>query len=263
MEFININPEQLQIFLLVLIRVSVVLFLFPVFASPMFPVRLKAALTLVISLLLFTSVSVNSDSLPSDAVSVLILMVSELIIGLLLGFSVRLFFGAAQLAGQLISFQMGFAIINVFDPQTGSQSSIIDQIAFWVIFLVFLMLNGHHVFITALVESFQMVPFGAVSLSGSLFQKLVRMITEMFVLGLKISSPALAALLFTSAAFGISAKFAPHMNILIAAFPLKIFIGLLFFGVSLQIIGYVTPTFIQGLPDLLSSLMGWLGGQSA
>jgi flagellar biosynthetic protein FliR len=259
MEITNLNPEQLKIFLLVLIRVSVVFFLFPVFASPMFPVRLKAALTLVLSLLLFSIVSVKPEALPTDPVGVLLMMGSELIIGLALGFCVRLFFSAAQLAGQLISFQMGFAIINVFDPQTGSQSSIIDQIAFWVIFLVFLMLDGHHAFISALVESFQILPFGSVQLGAPLLPALIQMITGMFVLGLKISAPALAALLFISAAFGISAKFAPQMNILIAAFPLKILVGLLFFGVSLQIIGYLTPHFIQRLPNVLTTLMRWLG----
>ena len=255
MEIINIQPDQVKAFLLVLIRVSVVIFLFPVFASPMFPVRVKAALALILALLLYTIVPVNPVSLPADAVGVMVLMVSELLIGLTLGFSVRLLFSAAQLGGQLISFQMGFAIINVFDPQTGSQSSIIDQIAFWVIFLVFLLLNGHHAFIASLVESFESLPLGAVRLKGPLIQALIGMLADMFVLGLKISSPALAALLFASAGFGICAKFAPQMNILIAAFPLKIIVGLLFFGLSLQIIGYLTPAYISRMPDLLRMLM--------
>jgi flagellar biosynthetic protein FliR len=121
------------------------------------------------------------------------------------------------------------------------------------------MLDGHHAFISALVESFQILPFGSVQLGAPLLPALIQMITGMFVLGLKISAPALAALLFISAAFGISAKFAPQMNILIAAFPLKILVGLLFFGVSLQIIGYLTPHFIQRLPNVLTTLMRWLG----
>ncbi|MBW1994963.1 MAG: flagellar biosynthetic protein FliR, partial [Deltaproteobacteria bacterium] len=77
---------------------------------------------------------------------------------------------------------------------------------------------------------------------------------------IKVGSPAIAALLLTSAAFGISAKFAPQMNILIAAFPVKIVVGLIFFGVSIQIVSIVTRSYLTSLHSLITSLLIRAGG---
>ena len=86
------------------------------------------------------------------------------------------------------------------------------------------------------------------------------MVADMFVLAIQMGSPAIVALLFTSAGFGITAKFVPQMNILIAAFPVKIAVGLVFFGMSLQIIFLITQGYISRFPGLMSSLLAWLGG---
>jgi len=259
MELLSFDPEQLKVFFLILIRVSVVLFLFPIFGSNMLPAPVKAGFAMILSIVFLPIIVINPDLFPSHPVQFLVLAVSELIIGLSLGMTVRLFFAGVQLAGQMVGFQMGFAIINVMDPQTGTQVSIIDQIGYWVVLLVFLSLNGHHTMITALGESFQLVDVGMVSLNSEFFSQMVRMSSDIFVVAIKIGAPAIAALLFTSAAFGISAKFAPQMNILIAAFPVKIFVGLIFFGVCLRIILAMTQAFLISFHPLLTTILTWLG----
>ena len=231
MELLSFNPEQFKIFFLILIRVSVVLFLFPIFGGNMLPILAKAGFALLLSFIFFPVIHLDPGLFPSRPLQFLILVASELIIGLCLGMTVRLFFAGVQLAGQMVGFQMGFAIINVMDPQTGRQVSIIDQIGYWVALLVFLSLNGHHTFISALGESFELVDVGVITLKRGFFPQMLTMASDLFLIAVKIGAPAIAALLFTSAAFGISAKFAPQMNILIAAFPVKIIVGLTFFGV--------------------------------
>jgi flagellar biosynthetic protein FliR len=86
------------------------------------------------------------------------------------------------------------------------------------------------------------------------------LMANMFVIAIKMGAPAIIALLFTSAAFGLAAKFVPQMNILIAAFPVKIAVGLTFFALSLFAIELLTRAFLEQLPGLLSSLLAWLGG---
>ena len=261
MELLTFNPEQFKVFFLILIRVSVVLFLFPIFGSNMFPVLVKVGLSLALSLLFFPIVSIDHTLFPKTVLEFLILTASELMIGMALGLSVRLFFAGVQLAGKLIGFQMGFAIINVMDPQSGTQASIIDQIGYWVVLLVFLGLNGHHMLISALGESFHLVNIGVITLKADFYSTLQSIAADVFVISIKIGSPAIAALLFVSAAFGISAKFAPQMNILIAAFPIKITTGLIFFGISIQIIATMTRSYIVSLYPLLLSLLTWVGGK--
>ena len=256
---LSFDPEQFKIFFLILVRVSVVLFLFPIFGGNMLPSAVKALFSLVLSVVFFPVVRIDPGLFPAHPVQFLILAASELIIGMSLGLTVRLFFAGVQLAGQMVGFQMGFAIINVMDPQTGTQVSIIDQIGYWVALLVFLALNGHHTFISALAESFQLIEVGVISLKGGFLLHMVIMASDLFVTAVKIGAPAIAALLFTSAAFGISAKFAPQMNILIAAFPVKIVVGLIFFGVSLRIIAAMTQTFLNSFDVLLRTLLFGLG----
>jgi flagellar biosynthetic protein FliR len=260
MEILTYSTEQFQTFLMVLIRISVVLYLFPVFSSSLIPAAVKAGLALAMALVLAPIVPVDTGRFPDSVPAVGMLMVSELFIGLVLGLSVRIFLVAVEFAGQVIGAQMGFAIINVLDPQTGTQMSIIGQIGNLVILVIFLMLNGHHALINGLVESFSRVDIGMISLQRGFYSQMMGLMSEMFVIAIKMGAPAIVALLFTSAAFGITAKFAPQMNILIAAFPVKIAVGLTFFGFSLFAVELLTRAYLETLPGLLSSLLIWLGG---
>ncbi len=260
MELLNLSPESLKLFILVFIRISVLLFLFPIFGSPVFPDLAKAGFALILTLAIFHTVPPDLTTFPANMVEAVVLMVSELIIGLILGLIIRMFFAAVQLAGQLISFQMGFAVINVLDPQTGAQVSILDQFGYWMVLLVFMLMNGHHIMIVALSESFQVVGIGMMKLNEGIFKQVIQQSAEMFVLAIKIGAPGIVALLFVSASFGLCAKFAPQMNILIAAFPVQIVVGLFFFGSALDIILLVTRTFVRQLSPLMVSLIHMMGG---
>lgn len=259
MQLLNFSPEQFEVFVLILIRVSVLLLLFPIFDSPLFPRVVKLGLALAITLALFPAVPVDPARFPRHAIGLLILGISELFVGMVLGLAVRLFFAAVQLAGQMVGFQMGFSIINVLDPQTGGQVSIIDQIGLLVVMLLFLSLNGHHVLISALAESFRVLAPGVLSLQQGFFSLMLAAAGNMFALGIKIGAPAIVALLFTDAAFGICARFVPQMNILIAGFPVKIIVGLFFFGLTLQVVGLMTRLYLNHLPGQLRTLLTFMG----
>jgi flagellar biosynthetic protein FliR len=150
---------------------------------------------------------------------------------------------------------MGFAIINVLDPQTGVQASIIAQFGYWVAILIFLILNGHHLLLKALKESFDIINVGSIGFSEGLFKTVVDASSHMFLLAIKIGAPAIAALLFVSAAFGICAKFTPQMNILIVAFPIKIVVGLIFFGLSLEILLRIIKGYLGNFDTALINIM--------
>ena len=254
------SPAEFKVFLLVLARIGLVLFMIPIFATTMFPAMAKIGLALVISMLLYSVVDVPPELLPETALGTCLLMAAEAMIGLTLGLTVRLFFGAVQLAGQVIGFQMGFSMINVVDPQSGANVSIMEQLAYWTTLLIFLSLNGHHVIISALIESFRLVPPGVFVFQKVLLTKVLELGSEMFVLAIKMGAPVIAPLLFTSTAFGLMAKFSPQMNVMIVAFPLKIFVGLALFGLSLQVAVIMTKNYVVNLKALLLSLLYWAGG---
>jgi len=260
MELLNFSTDQFKVFLLILIRISVVLYLFPVFSSNMIPGPVKAGLSMAMTLWLFPVVTVNSARFPGNIPDLLILAVSELFVGMVLSLAIRIFLSTVELAGGLIGFQMGFSIINVLDPQTGSQVDIIGQIGGLVVLTVFLALNGHHALIAGLVESFRVVEIGRLSLHNGLLFQVLSQVSDMFVLGVKMGAPAIVALLFTNAAFGIAAKFVPQMNILMAAFPVQIVVGLTFFGLLIPIMAIMTRTYLTQFPSIITSLLKWMGG---
>ncbi len=261
MEILNIiDPIRFRTYMLVLMRISVILYLMPVFSSEAFPNMLKTGLAMVVSLALYTVVTVDLSRFPMDVVSTGLLLGGEVMIGMTLGLCIRIFLGSVQLAGQVIGFQMGFAMINVVDPQTGSNVSIMDQLGYWVCLITFLAFNGHHVMLTALVDSFDLVPMGFFALDKAMLAKMTVMMAHLFALAVKIGAPVIAALIFVSAGFGLIAKFSPQMNVMIVAFPLKIIGGLVLFALSLEIIVRVTRDYVQGLKQLLMSFLYMIGG---
>lgn len=260
MDILNFSAAEYKIFILILIRVSVILFLFPVFGSPVVPALTKTGLAMVFTMILYPVLIVDPDLFPVKTVDFAILVVAELIIGMALSYSIQVFFGTVQFAGQIIGFQMGFSMINVVDPQSGVSISVMSQIGYLVALVLFILLNGHHIILSAVVDSFRVINIGDIYLKAGLISQLKIMVTGLFVLGIKIAAPAMATLLFTSAAFGICAKFVPQMPVLIVAFPVKIAVGLLMFGSTLQIVGIVLKSYLGTFKAVLSSTLVWLGG---
>ncbi len=255
-----IDPVRFKIFMLVLGRISVFMFMFPIFSSPVFSAQLKIGLALVLSLLLHTVVEVDVQRFPMDVVSFGLMAVAEILVGFTLGICLRIFFSGIQLAGQIIGFQVGFAMINVMDPQTGSNVSIMDQLGYWVCLIIFLILNGHHVIIMSLVDSFELVPVGGFILHPALTPVIIKISGGIFLAAIKISAPVIATLTFVNVGFGLISKFSPQMNVMIVAFPVKIVAGLLMFNITLQIIGWVTRDYIEPFRKLLLSLLFYMGG---
>jgi flagellar biosynthesis protein FliR len=261
MEILNIiEPERFRVYLLVLMRVSIVLFMFPIFSTKIFPAMTKMAFAMVLSLLLYSVVDIDISRFPMNAIDTGILIIMELMIGLSLGLCIRFFFAIVQFSGQIIGFQMGFAMINVVDPQTGSNVSIMDQVGYWVCLLVFITMNGHHLMFLSLIDSFSIVPIGFFMLQKAMLAKMLSLGADVFILGIKIGAPIMAALVLTSSAFGLVSRFSPQMNVMIVAFPLKILVGLLFFGLFLEIIIVLTRDYISGLKELLTGMLYYAGG---
>ncbi|MCK5162669.1 MAG: flagellar biosynthetic protein FliR, partial [Desulfobacula sp.] len=162
--------------------------------------------------------------------------------------------------GQIIGFQMGFAMINVVDPQTGANVSIMDQLGYWVCVIIFLLLNGHHIMFLAIIDSFKLVPMGFFMMPDAMMAKFMDLGAHLFLLAIKIGAPVIASLAFVSVGFGLVAKFSPQMNVMIVAFPLKIIVGLLLFGLSLQIIVITTKSYVAEFKELLMYFLFFAGG---
>ena len=260
MEFFSWPWKEVEFFLLILVRVGVVLFLFPFFSSRLIPLPCKAGLCLLFTAVFFPVVDLGDTRLPASGVGVFRLLLSELAVGVILGLMVQVFFEAVRMMGELVGFQTGFAITNILDPQSGIQVSILANMAYLVALVLFLSLDGHHVFIRVLKESYEVLPVGAFTLKGEALMEWMGKFGEMFVLSVKMGAPAIVGLLFLKAALGLVTKAIPQMNVMIVAFPLQIVVGLFFFGISLRLLLMLTEKYLMDLGPLLMNTMAWMRG---
>jgi flagellar biosynthetic protein FliR len=257
-EIFSLSYDEFKTFFLILTRVSVILFLFPFFSSRVIPVFTKAGLALVITVILCPVIDTLPGDFPTTAWGMARMVLSELIVGMILGLLVQMFFEGIKIMGQLVGFQTGFAITNILDPQSGMQVSILSNMAYLVAMVLFLLLNGHHILLGAMRESFQIIEVGSLNLNRQIFQRVMASSADMFVIAIKIGAPAIAALLFTKVAFGLITKLMPQMNIMIVAFPVQIVVGLLFFGVCLSVLLGSMEKYLGGLGPVLTNTMLWL-----
>lgn len=261
MDFVRIDLDQFRIFLLVLIRCSVVLFFLPIFGSRNWPLLAKVGFVVLLAFILFPKAREQSWALPALVADYGLVVITELLFALCLGLGINMIFAAVQLGGQLLGFQLGFSIVNVIDPQSGSQISIIGQFLYLMTILLFLALNGHHLFISSLADSISLIRPGRINLDAGLFNQIMRLTLLMFELSIKMVAPAVAVLLFAKTTMGIVAKAVPQINIMIVSFPLNIGIGLFFLGISLLWIGQFMTGFVaRDLGGYLNQALRAMGG---
>ena len=244
---LNISLPQLQLFFLVVLRVGAIFMSIPVFDSRAIPIFFKMTLAFTVGIILFPLLKLNVLPLSNNLMSMGISVAGEILIGLTIGFSVKLIFAGIQLAGQLAGYQMGLAIANVMDPATSEQVPLLAQFNNLIGLLIFLSINAHYWFIKALTESYRLVPPLSVNFGSSLMEQLIRLSGNMFIIAIQVGAPVIAAMLITSVAFGLVARTVPQMNVFIVAMPLKIGVGLLFIGFGL-------PYFAAFLKNIFSDL---------
>ncbi len=248
---LNWTLGQVLNVLVIITRVGALIFLMPIIGATAVPMQVKALFTLMIALVLLPVVPVGLADLPDAPLGFVIFVATEVAFGGVLALMARFIFSAVQLAGQMVGIQMGMGMAGVMDPQSGVQVSSIGQ--FWSLTatMLFLAINGHHIFFSTLVESFQWVRPGTMHLSQATYDGILQGMSHMFVLAVKIMAPAAAALFFCHVGMGIIAKTVPQIPILVVGMPLNIGVGLLFVGLSL---GYFVPLMINSF-DTLSRVL--------
>ncbi len=255
MDAIQITFQDFNRFFLIFIRVGVILFLLPFFNSKVIPGLVKVGLTFLISLTIWPVVDNQITEFPATVTGIFQLVTSELLVGMSLGFMSQIFFEGVRSMGEMVGFQTGFSITNIIDPQHGTQVSILANLSYLMAVILFLLLNGHHVLLTALKESFEIIPAGKIMLNRQILREIVMYAGDMFIIGIKIGAPAIAVLLFSKFIFGLITKLMPQMNIMIVGFPVQIAIGLLFFGISLRALLFFMERYIGNLDTLLIHTM--------
>ncbi|MEW6697243.1 MAG: flagellar biosynthetic protein FliR [Bacillota bacterium] len=220
-----LNLDLIAAFFLVFIRMASFIFSCPLYTIPGIPPLVKAGLSFILAVLVTPMVQPPALEFPGGGWGYALAAASEVGVGLALGLVCTFVFNAVRIAGQLLDFQIGFAIAAVMDPLSGSMNTLISRFLFFMTLVLFMNVDGHHSLIRALVKSYELVPLTAAGMNGDVTLLIIRIFADTFALAVQICAPVVAILVITDLAMGLIGKTAPQLNIFQLGFPLKIAVG--------------------------------------
>jgi flagellar biosynthetic protein FliR len=153
--------------------------------------------------------------------------VQQLVIGLSLGFAVRVVFAGVEFAGEIIGLQMGLNFAGFFDPLSASTATAASRFFGAIVAWLFIVVNGHLLVVAALGQSFAAFPIGPEPFAFVREMQPHRWGAEIFSMGLWIALPMVTMLLFVNIALGVISRVAPQINIFAIGFPVTLGLGLL------------------------------------
>ena len=211
----------------------------PLFGAHGVPATAKIGLAFVLTVVIAPVLGAMPAVQPGSAQGLFIL-VQQVMIGVAMGLAMRVVFSAIEMAGHVMGLQMGLGFATFFDPQNSAQIPVLGQFLGVIAMLFFLAIDGHLMVITALVESFSVLPVGLHGFSAESWRTLALWGGEVFRGGVMISLPVVAVLMMTNVALAVLTRAAPQLNIFVVGFPVTIAVGFIVISLSM---GYFFPVF--------------------
>ena len=203
----------------------------PLFGNVNIPVRIKISLGVLLAIIVAPVIPPVPNVDPFSWAGLLIMM-QQAVIGLAMGFTMRIVFACIEMAGELIGLTMGLGFATFFDPQSEGHSSAIAQFLSLLMLMIYLAANFHLMLVNALVDSFTSMPIG-ISQLGSGFHQLAVWGAKIFSAGVQLSLPIIAALLINNIALGVLTRAAPQLNLFGIGFPIAIGAGFIMIAITL------------------------------
>ena len=221
--------------LLAFARIVLVFVQAPIFGSHHVPKPILAGMAVTMTLAMYPHIPVPDD-VPQDLFPFIGALLSQVCVGLVIGYVSFLVMAAAQFGGEMLDIQMGLSVAASFDPASHGAVNLLRKVHFYLAMNLYLILDGHHALIRAIDASFRVIPVTYFRITGDIAVEMIRLSGNLLVIGTQVAAPALAALFITQCALGLLARVAPQMNVFMLSFPLNIGIGLTLLTFSLPLI---------------------------
>jgi flagellar biosynthetic protein FliR len=232
MVFTDWSVDELLSFFMVLVRVSTMLILFPIFGDKTVPQPVKILLSVTFAAILFPLLRANgvvntaaAAEWSSTTGRLLATLASEIMVGLAVGFASQLIFQAIHVAGDFIAQLMGLSMASSYDPHFESQTMLVSQLLGALAMLTFLALDGHHVLFRAIVESFRLIPLGHLTASEAFKNSIIHLAGNTLYFGVQLAAPMAACMMIVNIVYGILGKALPQLNLLSLSMASSLLIG--------------------------------------
>ena len=223
-----VTIEQIIAFILVFTRMASLLTFAPVFSNKEVLSLFKIALCFWISALTLYFIPLPKV-FPETLIMLMLAIIVEILIGAILGFISQIFITAINVGGAIMDTQAGLSVASLLDPSTGSQTTIIARFTSLIALLVFLLIDGHHIIFSILIQSFQAIPIAAEPSFNNAIMFLLETSVHIFSIGLQVSAPILLVVFLIDFGFGMLSRVAPQVNVFQLGFQIKPLISILIF----------------------------------
>ena len=261
-DLFGLSQVRFETLLLIAVRVTVMLSMVPILSARQIPLLVRFGLGLLLTFV----ISRNVPTLPAtlDLGQLTAAIMSQAFIGLVFGFVAFLVFTGIQFAGEILDIQIGFAVVNIVNPITQQQVTIVGEFELALATILYLAADAHHYLIQGIAGSFALVSLPYVVITYDLTHSVLGFFTQALFLVFQIAAPVAIALFLTNVGLGLMARVAPQMNVFVVGFPLQISIGLIMLIVSLPLMGNVLPQVFAEAPRQYDTILRELAppGQS-
>lgn len=234
-----------------LARILALLAATPVLGNTAVPARVKIGLGVLITLVIAPTIGTLPKIDPASLEGLLVLS-QQIVIGLAMGFAMRIVFSAVEMAGEIAGLQMGLGFAAFFSPHSEGSTLVVGKFLGLLATLAFLSVNGHLLVISVLAESFNVFPISAEPFLVTGWKTLIDWGSRIFLVGLKLALPVVASLLIVNLALGILTRAAPQLNIFAVGFPITLMTGMVALMLSLP---YFTPVLEQFISEGLQIML--------
>jgi flagellar biosynthetic protein FliR len=254
---VSFTIKNLEYALLIFIRVTAIVSVTPLFGNNAVPVRIKAAISFFLSIIMINTVDYTAVSYVGT-IGYSVLVMKEAITGLVIGIGSGFCLYILNYSGHFIDMELGLSMAMEFDPTSNLQSTITANFLSHLFIIMFLMSDMHYFIIDALNESYKAIPIGGANIDAGLYHIIVKYIVDYFVIALRIALPIFACVFVINIILGILAKVAPQMNMFVIGMQLKIFVGLFILYMIMGMLPGIVDFIFEEMRELTGMFMDML-----
>jgi flagellar biosynthetic protein FliR len=245
--------DYIPTFLLVFMRMTGLFVLSPVFGRRNVPAYLKIGMSFMMALVLLNTIPLQSIDIVNNIWLYVWILFKEMLIGMAMGYITTLAFSAILIAGQIMDFQIGFGMVNAFDPVNEVAVPIVGNLINMMALLLFFGMNGHHALISLLFDSYTVLPIGDFSIKPDILWYILGIFVQTFIWAIKLAIPLMAVLLLTEVMLGILSRALPQMNVFVMGMPIRLMIGLI-------MLLLVLPVYVNLMEPLFAEMFDGISG---
>ncbi|WP_368253191.1 fused FliR family export protein/FlhB family type III secretion system protein [Clostridium paraputrificum] len=250
-----VNTAYFLALILVFIRLTsfflVAKSLFPKGTPPI----LKGAIGMILSFAIISGINYQVVLEINNNYMLVYSVVSEIMSGVILGFIANMIFEFIRMAGGYMDIQIGLSMMNILDPSSETTSTPFSNLSYFISMVIFFIIDGHHLLIKCLIQSFKVVNIGQNIVFQDTFSVVLDAFREYFVVGVKIAIPLVLIIIITDLCMALVSRTVPAINVMILGMPVKMVVGLLTFIALLPIMIKIISYAFNLIPDIIEEML--------